>query len=429
MRKKYFFYPIFYILFPFYLIILISVAFYLRYFEKKHTRKRLVWGSTPIINNKYYSNSLREIGYTSETYTIDFYNNINNRQDWDRIVYEEFPLVPRYFKPFLAFLFALFKYDVFFISFDGFFIGNTPARFIQSWIFKIARKKVVVIPYGSDAYVYRNISSIYTIHGLMMSYPEASKKQNYIFKNVNYWCNNADCVLAGIMGPDGIGRWDVLLPSILMIDAEKDWKKSIRKNLSDGSNDEIVIAHAPNHRGYKGTEFIIDAVQKLKQEGYKIKLILIENLQNQQVKKILNEDVDILVEQLVATGHGINALEGMASGLPVVSNLEDNTYIMPFRRWSYFNECPIVSATPENIKDVLKSLITRPELRSSLGAAGWEYVQKYHSFQASQYLFTNVIDFVYGRKKSIINLFHPLLGEKNIKFKKIEHPLIENKII
>ncbi len=429
MKNKYLLYPFFYILFPFYLTILVLAAFFVRFFNKRNDKKRLVWGSTPIINNKYYSNSMREIGYVSETYTIDYYNNINKRQDWDRIVYEEFPFIPRYFKPFLAFLFSLFKYDVFFISFDGFFLGNTPAKYIQSKIFKIARKKVVVIPYGSDSYVYRNISSIFTTHGLMMSYPEASKKQNQIFRNVSYWCNNADCVMAGIMGPDGIGRWDVLLPSILMIDAENEWKKSIRKNLSSGFDDEVVIAHAPNHRGYKGTEFILNAIEELKEEGYKLKLILIENLQNQQVKQILNENVDILVEQIIATGHGMNALEGMASGLPVISNLEDNTYVLPFRRWSYFTECPIVSATPENLKDVLRSLITRPDLRLKLGNAGWEYVQKYHSYKASQYLFTNILDFIYGKKQSIINLFHPLLGENNLLSKKVENPLIDNKII
>ena len=53
--------------------------------------------------------------------------NINKREDWDRILSEEYPLVWWPFKPFIAFVTALFKYDVFFISFNGFFISAKPS--------------------------------------------------------------------------------------------------------------------------------------------------------------------------------------------------------------------------------------------------------------------------------------------------------------
>lgn len=391
-------------------------------------KPRLVWGSTAIMNNSYWSRAMVAAGFKSETYTDNFFSTINKRQDWDRILNEEFPHVWWPIKPYFAFLVSLFRYDVFFLSFNGFFIGNTILRSCQAFLLKLAGKKIIVMPYGSDSYVYRNIRSVGTLHGLMMSYPAASKQQQQIFRDVQYWVKHAHAVLPGFMGADGFGRWDALVPSQLMIDLQS-WEASKRDSPSKGDNEDVVIVHAPNHRGFKGTEFITQAVDQLRKEGLKVKLVLLEKIQNDEVRRILREEADILVEQIIFTGHGMNGLEGMASGLPTISNLEDENYLMPMRRWSYFGECPLVSATPENLVDVLGKLVTRPELRKQLGRAGREYVKKYHGYDSAQYLFSNVIDYVYGRRESLINLYHPLLGEYPNRSPKIQHPLVNNRIV
>jgi glycosyltransferase involved in cell wall biosynthesis len=368
-----------------------------------------------------------EAGFISETFTTHFYS-VHQRSDWDRVLSEEYKWAHPRIKPFIAFLHALFRYDIFFISFNGFFVGNTSMRYWQAQLLKLANKKIVVIPYGSDAYVYRRLRSTGTIHGLLMSYPAEAKRQTEISRDVDYWCRHADVVIPGIMGLDGLGRWDALMLSALSIDLRL-WNASKKWSPADGRGQTVIVVHAPNHRGIKGTEFVIDAVQKLQAEGLRIELRLLENLQNHEVRRILGEEADILVEQLIGTGHGLNAIEGMASGLPTISNLEDDAYMTPLRRWSYFSECPLVSATPENLVEVLRKLVTRPELRHELGRAGRAYVEKYHGLDSSQYLFTNVIDYLYGRKDSLINLYHPLLGEYPNRSPKIQHPLFNNRII
>ena len=408
--------------------VIIICAFLARIKKNNVKNPKLVWGSTPLINNSYWSRAMAKKGFFSQTFTNTFYSVINDREDWDRVLMDEFRCVPIPAKPILAFIHSLFIYEVFFISYDGFFIGNTPICFLQAQILKIAGKKIVVIPYGSDAYVYRRIRSTSWIHGLMISYPQASKKQNSIARNVNYWNKHADAVIATGMGVDGIGRWDVIMPSSLALDLEE-WSKSTRKSSANEKNQKVVVAHSPNHRGCKGTEFIISAVSDLQREGLPIEILLIEKKKNSEVRHILQNEVDILVEQLIFTGHGLSALEGMASGLPTISNLEDENYTLPMRRWSYLNECPLVSATPENIKDVLRKLVKRPKLRSHLGRASREYVEKYHGFDSAQFLFGNVLDYLYGRKDSLINLYHPILGDYVNRLPKIDHPLVKNQIV
>lgn len=412
-----------------FLLVAFSCAVFVRLTNvAKSDKPRLVWGSDPIINNAYWSRAMVNLGFCSETFTTDFYATINKRSDWDRIISEEYSFVPGRLKPFVAFVEGLFDYDVFFLSFNGYFVGATPAKFFQSFLFKIANKKVVIVPYGSDSYVYRNVRSTSTLHGLLMSYPLASTRQNAIVNNVEYWTKRADVILPGFNGPDGFGRWEVLIPSQLFIDLDQ-WNFSTRRSQANGIDGEVVVVHAPNHRGFKGSEFVYDAIKKLKGEGLKVKLLILEKLQNTQVKNVLEQGADILIEQLIVTGHGMNGLEGLASGLPTISNLEDETYTTPMRRWSYFNECPLVSATPENLVDVLKRLVTRPELRHELGKAGRAYAEKYHGLDSAQYLFSNVIEYVYGRKDSLINLYHPLLGEYPNRSPKVEHPLINNRIV
>ena len=305
---------------------------------------------------------------------------------------------------------------------------KTSLRYFQAQLLKLACKKIIIIPYGSDAHVYKAIKSTTWAHALMISYPFASRQQQQISKDINYWNKHADVVIPGMMGFDGIGRWDVLTPSSLVLDL-KDWNINTRSSSSRVPESDVVIVHSPNHRGCKGTEFIINAVEKLKSEGLKVELKLLEGIKNVEVRNILSIEADILVEQIIGTGHGLNALEGMAAGIPTISNLEDETYTLPMRRWSFFDECPLVSATPENIADVLRKLISNSNLRSALGKAGRQYVEKYHGLDSAQYLFENVFEYIYGKKDSIINLYHPILGEYPNRTPRIKHPLVQNKII
>ena len=266
---------------------------------------RLVWGEAPIINNVYWSNAMEKYGYQSETFTDDYCSTINTRKDYGKIVQDMYGAIPLSFKYYIAFLHSLFCYDVFFTSFNGFFLGKTSLWRFESFLLNLAGKKIVIIPFGLDAYVYRRIRSPALTHGLLSSISRPSRTQREISRRVDYWCKNANCVMPGFMGPDGLGRWDVLTPSPLVIDLDT-WKVSSRENMHDGVSGSVVVAHAPNHRGFKGSEFVSEAIRMLKMEGLQIEFKLIEGVQNNEVRRILEEEADILVEQLIFPGHGLN---------------------------------------------------------------------------------------------------------------------------
>jgi glycosyltransferase involved in cell wall biosynthesis len=397
--------------------------------RRKATPPRLVWGPTPIMNNKYWSQAMRRAGYSSQTLMHSHYERINDKSDFDEYVFDRYTrIIPRPFKLLLLFWESLFRFDVFFISNDGWLLGKTPYWRFEAWILKLSRKKIVILPYGGDCFVYRNVRSTNALHALLLSYPDAARHQEAVSARVNYWMRHGDAVIPGCANPDGFGRWSVMLPSMLHIDIAL-WNQSKRNNTADGKNGTVMIAHAPNHTGFKGTEFIIHAVETLRAEGLNVELRLLQNMKNTEVRRVLSEDIDILAEALIYPAYALNALEGMACGLPVLSNLEDEDYTLMQRRWSFLDECPIVSTSPETILDNLRLLVTRPELREQLGTASRQYVEKYHSLDAAAELYGAAIEYVYGNisGQNFMNLYHPLLG----KYKdtpRILHPLVCNRV-
>ena len=371
---------------------------------------------------------MEEAGFFSETFTDYYCWSLNKREQYDLVIQEMFWKIPLRFKYYVGFVYSLFRYDIFFLSFNGFFLWKTLLHRFEPILLKIANKKIVLLPFGGDAYIYKRLRAPNLIHVLNQSLPRAAKRQTEIAKRVDRWCKYADFVIPAFMGPDGFGRWDVLIPNSLCVDINN-WKTTKKNNMADGRDGLIKLTHSPNFRGFKGTEFVINAVEALKDEGLKVELILLEKMQNEEVKKVLRESSDIHVEQLIFTGFGLNAIEAMATGLPVVSNLEDESYTRPYRRWSYLNECPLVSSTPERLVEDLRKLVTRPELRKELGKCGRLYTEKYHSYKASQFLFKQVIEHLEGKRDSLMAMYHPLDSEYLSDEPKLLSPLFENNII
>ena len=196
-------------------------------------------------------------------------------------------------------------------------------------------------------------------------------------------------------------------------------------------DEAVTIVHSPNHRGFKGTEFITNAINDLKGEGLKINYILLEKVSNEEVWHLLTSEADILVEQIIFTGYAMSGLEGMASGIPVLSNLDNNNIVALFRRYSYLNECPIVSTTPESVKGNLRRLITNPGLRKQLGKANRAYLEKYHSYAAFVALFGEIERKVWNNdpKNDAMNFYKPTnMDSYNNKQPIVRHPLQKNRL-
>lgn len=415
------------IFFP--VVIVTAIALRLR---SQPSKPRLIWGPIPIISNKYWSLAMREANYHSKTLMYPHYS-INQESDFDFYIHKiiKIPVITLYvgriFGSYFTFIYAIWNFEIFHHPANGGFLGQTPLWRCEALLLHLARKKIIILPYGGDLYRYSKVIDPCLRHALLLSYPDAAKQEKKIEKKISYWTKNADIFIPFIQ-IDGIGRWDMLPVSMLTIDT-KLWGGRKEYSPHNGATGSVHIVHTPNHRGFKGTEFLISIIEELRAEGLKINLILLEKIANADVKKIMETKADILTEQFIFTGYAMSGVEGMASGTPVLANLENETYTRLFRRYSYLNECPILSTTPENLKNNIRLLVTQPLLRESLGKAGRMYVEKYHSTEAAQHIFSSIYEKIYFKKEiDLMNFFHPLKSEFNKKRPPVDHPLKENRL-
>jgi len=402
--------------------------------RERPIKPRLLFGFAPILNNKYWSQAMSRGNYISHSISNAIPNN-SSKDDFDFYIDELFPIKGKHtiwnitLQKLRLFTYVLSNYDILIMSFRYNYFKDTVFWNKEAAILKEYGLKTVIIPYGSDYYIYSKVIDHSLKHNLMVNVAPDIFYNKEKETKIAYWRDNADFILMGFMLDDA-PRWDALPVSSLCIDTER-WKRTKKESKADGTNETVTIVHTPNHRGFKGTEFIFKAIHELKEEGLNINFIVIEKLSNNEVKRILLEEADILIEQIIFTGYALSGVEGLSAGIPVVSNLHREDIVQVFRRYSYLNECPIVSGTPENIKETIRYLVQNPELRNQLGQACRQYVEKYQSYEAFQKFFEQIINKIYlDQPVDSMNYFNPQdRNSYNNSRPLIKHPLINNRIV
>jgi len=140
--------------------------------------------------------------------------------------------------------------------------------------------------------------------------------------------------------------------------------------------DEITILHAPTSQGNKGTKFIFQAIEQLKSEGYRIKVLLVENLTHAELREKYIE-CDIFIDQLLAGWYGTASIEAMAVGRPTVCFIRESYY----KYIHYGDSIPIINASPHTIYDVLKRTIENKEQLPTIGIKSRKFVEDVHDLE------------------------------------------------
>lgn len=146
------------------------------------------------------------------------------------------------------------------------------------------------------------------------------------------------------------------------------------KDIPEPQNEIPVILHAPSNPGYKGSKYIINAVEKLKSE-FKFEFRLVQNVKLEELYEEISK-ADIVVDQMIQGWQGILPLEAMMYERPVICYLRDDVV----KRLP--KECPFINANPGTIYDVLREFLQayskNPEAYRRLGKVSRKYAEKYH---------------------------------------------------
>lgn len=268
---------------------------------------------------------------------------------------------------YLVFLRALLTCDVFIFTFGSSFRADR--RDYQ--LLKKLGKRIVTVFLGSDVrywFAYAQEAELLGIDGDIRPYLESGLKgrsTDYLavkLQTVRQCEAHADLILS--------------LPDAAQLQTRPYMRANIPIDLSSvecvvPDREVPVIVHAPSVRGIKGTEHVLEAIDRLRGEGLMFEFRLMERAPNSEIRAVLR-DSDILVDQLFSETVATLALEGLATGNAVLARyLPERVRIGP--------DCPVVNVNVFTLTDRLRELIVDRPLRRRLAEAGRAYVETHHS--------------------------------------------------
>ncbi|MCR4655513.1 MAG: hypothetical protein K5770_04695 [Lachnospiraceae bacterium] len=132
-------------------------------------------------------------------------------------------------------------------------------------------------------------------------------------------------------------------------------------------HERLRIVHAPTNRQFKGTDRILRALGRVKED---FELVLVEGKTPEEALNIYRT-ADIIIDQISGGSYGVLSIEAMALGKPVIAYISEKTRLRhPL--------LPVVNADFDNLGEVVSSLISDKQRRICLGKSGREYVERYH---------------------------------------------------
>ncbi len=349
--------------------------------------KRLIFSGKPIPGLISVSKALKKSGFIVWSVANDR-NFIGEDKKFDTVLAPN----PKHPPGFRTLIFALriifyfgravYKYDILHAYFNGGMLGRSPLKKWEFWLWKLANKKLVLLSYGSDAFIYSHFTGQPWAKAIMQTYPRSIAFDMSVAKDIQDFGKLADVIVGCLV------HW-VHLPKVSfnpLLWYPMEAPENFRNINVEGP---IKILHAPNHRGIKGTDFLISAVDRLKIEGHDIDLNLIENQPREKVL-IAIENCDIVIDQLLM-GYALLALEGMRMGRIVVTgiDLSDPVYSPHVAE---LEKSPLIFSNPDEIYITLKELIEN--------RGGWqkkanqihEYAKHHHSEDNCVKLFRKIYD-------------------------------------
>lgn len=361
------------------LFVLISIS-YLAKFSKKKIDIGI--GPEPIVSHKYHKKSLNIYGYKAETFVnTTFFITSDFDIIADLLLKGVFKKLPYYY----LFIISVFRYKGVYFYFNGGPIAFTKYKKFEPLLYRIARVKIVIFPYGSDVQDMTRSNNLIFKNRMSKDYPNHRYNRKAIEEQIQRWTMKANHIIGGCEWVDYMFHWDTLMLLHFPIDVSQ-WTPST----SLTNSKTLRILHAPNHKNIKGTQHFQNAVNELKAEGLEIELILIQKVPNTEIRKVINS-VDIIADQLIVGWYAMFALEGMASGKPVLCYLRDDLIDLYTEAGLIAqNEIPIINCNFKTVKERIKYYYNHREELEEIGKKSREYVIKHHSIEAVGKVFKKI---------------------------------------
>lgn len=144
---------------------------------------------------------------------------------------------------------------------------------------------------------------------------------------------------------------------------------------AETGSSSVRILHSPSNAAAKGTKIILEAVGRLREKGYKIDFIEIQNVPNSRVIEEL-EICDFVIDQVYSDAPMAGlAIEAAFFGKPTVVGGYFSSWVSKYGDLE--NLPPTHFVLPENIESAIEELVKNEHMRRELGEKAREFVLKH----------------------------------------------------
>lgn len=348
------------------------LALIARYVKKKYD---VGMGPEPMINNVYFKMAFEKYGYSAQTFVNALYF-ITDSFDINYQRLYQTRVIARY-APFFVFTRCLFRYRCVYMYFNG-VLGKDGWVFreLEPFLFRVAKVKTVVLGYGADFQDMYHCENLPFKHTLAQDYPGTRYGYTRIRNNIARWITKANHIIGSLEAVYYLPYWNTLVSNCFCVKDEL--FAEYEHDFFDASR-PFRIFHAPNHTALKGTKFFQQAVDELREEGLNIELIMARGVSNDEILRQLR-DCDVAADQLIIGWYGMFAIEGMASGKPVLCCLDPKIHELHVIAGTYDpQEMPLVACDPLTVKEAIRRLYMDRALAADIGKRSRAFARKYHS--------------------------------------------------
>jgi glycosyltransferase involved in cell wall biosynthesis len=139
---------------------------------------------------------------------------------------------------------------------------------------------------------------------------------------------------------------------------------------------KLIIMHAPTDMEFKGSVYILDALNQLVAQGYPIEINLVKNVTHNELIAEYSRS-HIFIDQISIGWYGTAAVEAMATGCPTACFI-DELYLQYI---DFASEIPITNISKEHVYQSIKTLIDDREKLKSISLKSREFVENIHDIK------------------------------------------------
>lgn len=340
-------------------------------------RPSSLWGVTPILTLPLKARADRLLGFRSHSLVfVTYYITQNFDFNLERVISYLHAKRPSFVHAFhrLLLAWALWRYDVFHLFYDKGLLEQTTRFGINLHeldILRTAGKRVYLYAYGADVRLRKptlrlgrwNFCADCVEPGRFCACDETENAP--IMKAM---CEKVTRAVA-------LGDMLVYVPNVLPLHYWPIDMSRLPAAPARSGGGALRIAHAPNHSHFKGSQYLVEAVDRLRNLGHLIEYVTIQGVPNTEVLRLFSE-VDIVADQFIGGAYGYTALEAMALGKPVM------TYVRSPDLVEAVEECPLINVNPDTIDVTLAWCLAHRAELDRIGAQGRAYVMRWHTVEA-----------------------------------------------